>query len=163
MSVSHEQGATLLPIAVARLKEKGELKQDVNVFFDSGAQVSMIRCILAESLGLEDKKIKIFLTKVGGTKEEPDTMLYNMTLCNRNNIPVQAINAVGIPQIIDDVMDIDVKMISRKFSVPAEKLRRKPDPIEILIGINYPKVHVGETTVKDGPVLRKGPLGYVVF
>ena len=163
LSVSHEQGATVLPVAIAIIKGKGELREEVNVFFDSGAQVSMIRCDLAESLGLEGKRIRIVLTKVGGTEEELDTMLYKMTLYNKNNFPVQAINAIGIPQISDDVTNIDVDLISKKFRVPAEKLRRKPGPIDILVGINYPKLHVGETTIKDGLVLREGPLGYVVF
>lgn len=54
-------------------------------------------------------------------------------------------------------------MISKKFSVPVEELRREAGPIDILVGINYPNLHLGKTTVKDGLVLRESPLGLVVF
>lgn len=54
-------------------------------------------------------------------------------------------------------------MISKTFSVPVEELRREAGPIDILVGINYPNLHLGKTTVKDGLVLRESPLGLVVF
>jgi hypothetical protein len=35
--------------------------------------------------------------------------------------------------------------------------------IDILIGINYPTFHAGETKVKNGLAARKSPLGWVIF
>ena len=104
----------------------------IRCFYDSGAQVSMIRNSVAESMGLTGKRIKIYLTKVGGLEEELDTMLY-------------------------------VYAIYEKLKVPGNDLKRRAGPIDILIGINYPNFHVGETKVKDGFVARKGPLGWVIF
>ena len=163
MTVSHEQSTALLPVAVTIIRGKGKLKKEANVLYDSGAQVSMIRSSVADEMCLPGKRIKIFLTKVGGAEEELDTMLYKVTLCSKDNVTVQSINAIGIPQISDDVTDVDVSIISRKFSVPVEELRRKAGPIDILVGINYPHLHLGKTRVKDGLVLREGPLGLVVF
>lgn len=86
-----------------------------------------------------------------------------MKLTIKDNVTVQSINCIGILQISDDVTDVDVSMISKKFSVPVEELRREAGPIDILVGINYPNLHLGKTTVKDGLVLRESPLGLVVF
>ena len=47
--------------------------------------------------------------------------------------------------------------------MPASKLHRKECPIDLLIGINYPRFHIGETKVKDGLVARRSPLGWVIF
>lgn len=123
----------------------------------------MIRNSVAQSMGLTGKSIKIYLTKVGGTEEELDTIMYKLTLCTKNKVPVQSIQAVGIPQISDEVTDVNVDIIASKFNVPVSDLKREAGPIDVLVGINYPNLHVGETKVKDGLVLRKGPLGWVVF
>ena len=53
--------------------------------------------------------------------------------------------------------------ISRVLDIPTDKLYRKAGPIDLLIGINYPRFHVGETGVRDGLVARRSPLGWVVF
>ena len=50
-----------------------------------------------------------------------------------------------------------------KFNIPANEIKRRAGPIDVLIGINYPKFHVGKTVVKDGLVARKSPLGWVIF
>lgn len=163
LSITQEQSTALLPVSVAVLKGKGDSKKQVNILYDTGAQVSMIRNGLAESMGLSGKPIKIYLTKVGGTEEELDTTIYKVTLCTKENVPIQAINAIGIPQISDEITEVNVDVMASKFSVPASELKRKSGPIDILVGINYPNLHVGETKVKDGLVLRKGPLGWVVF
>ena len=47
--------------------------------------------------------------------------------------------------------------------MPAIELHRKEGPIDLLIGINYPRFHIGETKVKDGLVARRSPLGWVIF
>lgn len=163
MSITEEQSMALLPISVAVIKGEGELKADVNVFFDSGAQVSMIRNDIADSMGLNGKRIKIYITKVGGEEEELDTMIYKVTLCTRDNVPVQSIQAIGIPHISDDVTEVNVDVIAKKFNVPVKDIQRKAGPVGVLVGINYPNLHVGESRIQGGFVLRKSPLGWVIF
>ena len=97
VSFVQDNSTAPLPITIGVVKGEGEAKTDVSVFYDSGAQVSMIRSSVAESMGLQGKRIKIYLTKVGGVEEELDTKLYKVTLCTRSNIPVQSIQAIGIP------------------------------------------------------------------
>ena len=66
LSVTGDQGVALLPTSVAVLKGEGQLETEVNVLFDSGAQVSMIRNSVAEAMGLTGRKLQIYLTKIGG-------------------------------------------------------------------------------------------------
>ena len=163
LSVTEDQGVALLPTSVAVLKGEGQLETEVNVLFDSGAQVSMIRNSVAEAMGLTGRKLQIYLTKIGGIEEEHDTWLYKVTLCRQNKTPVQTIQAIGIPHISNEVTKIKVDDIAVKFNIPVNEIKRRAGPIDVLIGITYPKFHVGKTEVKDGLVARKSPLGWVIF
>ena len=51
-----------------------------DMIVDSGAQISLIRSVFADQLGLESKPVKIVITKVGGVEEELDTKLYRVPL-----------------------------------------------------------------------------------
>lgn len=158
-----DSSKTILPVISSLTKgREGELVES-NVFYDSGAQISLIRSAFADQLGLESKPIKIVITKVGGVEEELDTKLYKVPLYADNRKVIQTIQAVGIPQISEEPAGVDVNHMSKVLGIPEEKLHRKAGPIDVLIGINYPRFHVGETKVKDGLVARKSPLGWVIF
>ena len=49
------------------------------------------------------------------------------------------------------------------FGLPKNEFYRKSGHIDILIGINYPTFHAGETKVKNGFAARKSLLGWVIF
>ena len=53
---------------------------------------------------------------------------------------------------------VDMSNVLRILDITTHKLYRKAGLIDLLIGINYPRFHVGETKVKDGLVARKKPL-----
>ena len=163
LSVTAGQGVALLPTSVAVLKGEGHLETEINVLFDSGAQVSMIRNSVGEAMGLTGRKLQIYLTKVGGVEEEYNTWLYKVTLCTQNKTPVQTIQAIGILHISNEVSEIKVDDIAVKFNIPVNEIKCRAGPLDVLIGINYPKVHVGKTVVKDGLVARKSPLGWAIF
>ena len=59
--------------------KEGDLMK-TNVFYDSGAQISLIRSVCAEQLGLDHKPVKIVITKVGGVEEELDTKMCKVSL-----------------------------------------------------------------------------------
>ena len=123
----------------------------------------MIRTECAEQSGLDSKPIKIVITKVGGVEEELDTKLYKVPLYADSGKMIQTIQAVGTPQISEEPAGVDMNHASRVLGIPTDKLHRKAGPIDLLIGINYPRFHVGETKVKDGLVARRSPLGWVIF
>ena len=99
------------------------------------------------------------ITKVGGIEEELDTKLYKVPLYADSKKMIQTIQAVSIPQISEEPAVVDMNHVSRVLGIPMDKLHRKAGPIDLLIEINYPRFHIGETKVKDGLVARRSPLG----
>ena len=76
---------------------------------------------------------------------------------------MQAIQAVGIPQISSDVFTTNLSQIAQALGIPVDSFDRRVGPIDLLIGINYPRFHVGETKMKNTLAARKSTLGWVVF
>ena len=158
-----DDSQVLLPTIAAKLKGFNGEAIEANVFYDSGAQVSMIRSDFAKSLNLESKPIRIVITKVGGVEEDMSTSLYKVPVCRDNGSIVQTIEAVGIQRISEDTSDVDNNHLSTILGIPKHKLKRKAGPIDLLIGINYPRFHTGEMKVKGNLVARNSPIGWVVF
>ena len=159
-----DKGKALLPVITAAILGSSGERMKASIFLDSGAQVSMIRSACAEQLGLEGKPVKIVITKVGGVEEELDTKLFKVPVYKDGGRQlIQTIQAVGIPQISEDTPGVDNNHVARVFGIPLNELHRDAGPVDLLIGINYPRFHVGETKVSEGLVARKGPLGWVVF
>ena len=159
----HDSSRAILPVISGLMKGKqGDLKE-TNVFYDSGTQVSLIRSARAKQLGLEHKPVTIVITKVGGVEEELDMKVYKVPLHANSGKLIQTIQAMGISQISEDSPKVNIDHISRVLKIPTDGFYRKEGPIHLLIGINYPRFHVGETKVKDGLVARRSPLGWVIF
>ena len=102
-----------------------------STFYDSGAQISMIRSSFAESLCLESKPVKILITKVGGVEEELATKVYKVPVCTVDGKPVQTIQAVGIPKISNEVEEIDASALASMFGLSAIEVRRKAGPMDM--------------------------------
>ena len=76
---------------------------------------------------------------------------------------MQAIQAVGIPQISDEVDEVDGNLLASIFGLAESDIRRKAGPIDLAIGINSSRFHVGENKVKGSLVARKSPIRWVIF
>jgi hypothetical protein len=122
---------------------------EANVFYDSGAQISIIRRSYAESLALEGKPINIVITKVGGVEEELTTKLYKVPVYNSDGKRVQIVQAVGIAQISEDSPNGNISEVSKIFDIPTSMLKHKVGPIDLLIGINYPHGNAARTPIRD--------------
>ena len=70
---------------------------------------------------------------------------------------MQTIQAVGIPQISNEVEEVDTTVLASMFGLAPSAVRRKTGSIDLLIGINYSRFHVGETKVKASLVARRSP------
>ena len=160
-----DKGKALLPVITGAVKmpSNADTFTEASIFYDSGAQISMIRSSFAESLSLESKPVKILITKVGGVEEELATKVYKVPICTVDGKTVQTIQAVGIPQISNEVEEVDVTGLASMFGLAASEVLRKAGPIDLLIGINYSRFHVSETKVNSSLVARKSPLGWVIF
>ena len=68
---------------------------------------------------------------------------------------------MGIPSISNDVSVI--KLDNVVFSLGKEKIPRKNGPVDILLGMDHPKLHTGETKDAGSLVARQSPFGWVAF
>ena len=123
----------------------------------------MVRNEVAESLKLEKRPVAVLITKVGGTEEELNRKLYKVAVCNELGKRVQRLEAVGISQISEDIVDINIEKVAHVFGVQENMIKRKSGPVDLLIGINYPNLRSGEILIKDNLAIRIVPLGVVVF
>ncbi len=155
-------GGTLLPVLVGQVKGENGTKA-ANIFYDSGAQLYMVRESSADELELQARLTKIVITKVGGSEEKLDTNMYKVPVHTHEGKRVQVIQAIGISHISDDVTNVNLRRISDTFGIPIDQLKRKYGSVNLLIGINYPHFHVGETRIKHGLAVRMSPLRWVVF
>ena len=64
-----------------------------------------------------------------------------------------------LPDICEEPAGMDVNHISRVLGIPKKQLHHKAGPINLLIGINYPRFHVGETKSTGWPRGLKESLG----
>ena len=99
MAFIQDSSRAILPVTSGFMKGKQGDLTETNVFYNSGAQVSLIRSAHAKQLGLEHKPVTIVITKVGGVEEELDTKVYRVPLHADSGKLIQTIQAMGISQI----------------------------------------------------------------
>ena len=104
-----DSSKTILPVISGFMKGKEGYLMEINVFYDSGAQISLIQSACAEQLGLDHKPVEIVITKVGGVEEELDTKMYKVPLYDDSGKLIQTIQAVGISQISEDSVGVNVR------------------------------------------------------
>ena len=155
ISCVRDDSQVLLPTLSAKVKGSNDEAIEANVFYDNGAQISMIRSEFAESLNLESQPIRIVITKVGGVEEDMNTSLYKVPVCKEDGSIVQTIEAVGIQRISGDTPAVDINYLSAILEISKYKLKRKAGPIDLLIGNNYSRFHTGEMKVKGNLVAAK--------
>ena len=140
-----------------------EISSDVtslnaNILIDGAAQISLIRDSAAEYLGLSGKPVDIVITKVGGERETFHTKIYKVKVKGEHRY--YDISAVGIPCVNDDVEYFDVSNYENQFGIT---LKRGHGPIDLLIGVNHPHIHDGETKHTQNIIARHSPLGWLIF
>ena len=114
-----DKSLALLPVVTGAIKAhpNSDVFTEATIFFYSGAEISMIRSSLAESLSLQSKPVKILITKVSGIEEELTTKIYKFPVCTSDGKAVPVIQAVGIPQISDEITEIDVTALANLFGL----------------------------------------------
>ena len=156
-------GEAILPTIQAEILGLQNAKKQANLLLDTGAQISLIRTSVAEELGLKSKNVTITMAKVGGEEDEMATKVYRFRTRSLENQSIHTITAVGIPSISSDISVIQPDDIAETFSFGKEKIRVENGPVDVLIGIDHPKLHTGETRGSGNLVARQSPLGWVVF
>ena len=135
----------------------------VNVLLDSGAQISLIRLSLAEEMNLKGKDVTVIIGKVGGEEEQLKTKLFRIRVRSVERNSVHTVMAVGIPCISEDISEIKLRDVAKRLGLSKAKLHRGSGPVDILVGIDHPVLHNGETKEVQNLVARNSPLGWVIF
>ncbi|XP_063959312.1 uncharacterized protein LOC135154982 [Lytechinus pictus] len=153
---------TLLPILSVKVRgTKGAVIG--NCLLDSGSQVTLIRTEIAKTLNLEGDPIQVVITKVGGDRETADSKLYRVKLESLDTHKVIVVQAIGLDVINDNITGVNVRELARIFHL--DKLYRGSGPIDLLIGADYAKLHLGNGKPRERGhlVAKRTPLGWVVF
>ena len=83
------------------------------------------------------------------------------SLVSRNVI--HTVTAVGIPCLRSDITEIKLSHVAGIFGLREEEIRLRIGPIDLLVGIEHPKLHTGETREAINLIARQSPLGWVKF
>ena len=158
------KGQALLPTITADIIGSRKVKEQANILLDTGAQVSLIRKPVAEEMGLKGKDVTMTIAKVGGEEEEElVTKVYEVRIRSLENKATHVIKAIGIPSISSDTSSVNFDEIAKAFGISKSKFWRKDGPDDILVGIDNPMLHIGETRQQGDLVARHSPLGWVLF
>ncbi|KAJ8019123.1 hypothetical protein HOLleu_42503 [Holothuria leucospilota] len=137
VSENEEDGVAVLFLTANMGNQDTETKGFI--MLDSGATVSLIRESVAEQLNLKSKPISVDIGVLGGATQIYQTKMYKM--CCQSS----------------------TTFIRKMESVVGRPLNRGDGAVDVLIGVNYSQMHVGETREVDGYVIRRWPLGWVMF
>ena len=161
-SAVSNRGAVLPVVSVDILAANGNKR--VDVLLDSGAQISLIRLSsLAEEMKLKRKDVTVITGKVGGEEEQLRTKLFCIRFRSLERNSVHTVMAVGIPCISEDISEIKLRDVAKWLGLSKAKLHRGSGPVDILVGIDHPVLHTGETKEVQNLVAKSSPLGWVIF
>ncbi|XP_033115373.1 uncharacterized protein LOC117115613 [Anneissia japonica] len=155
-NVASEANNVTLPIIKVGL---GSTDKNIagNVMLDSGANVTLIRQAVAEELNL---KGSIDIGTLGGDIQAHQTKVFKLTILA--NQQEHTVSAIGVPEIAN-VQKLNMGVLKKLERVLGCTLSRGDGPVDVLIGVDYPFMHSGETRQVDGYLARKSPLGWVTF
>ena len=128
-----------------------------------GAQISLIRTETADSLGLKGRDVSVNIVKVGGEEELIRTKSYKVPVSRIGNWKKYSVTAIGIPCISEDVKGIQTASIIQKLGLAKDQVKRGKGQVDLLIGIDRPYMHTGQTKQVEQMIARKSPLGWVIF
>ncbi|XP_033109617.1 uncharacterized protein LOC117110896 [Anneissia japonica] len=138
------------------------LGRDSNILFDTCATLTLIRDDLAKECKFPSKPVTVEISTLGSEKSLLHTRAYNVTLTSREGHS-HSLTAIGVPSITD-VPTISNRLRSEVEEKLGEPIYRRSGTVDILIGINYAKMHTGKCVDIDGDyVTGKSPLGWVLF
>ena len=160
-SAVSNRGAVSPVVSVDILAANGNKR--VNVLLDSGAQIGLIRLSLAEEMNLKGKDVTVIIGKVGGEEEQLKAKLFRIRVRSLERNSVHTVMAVGIPCISEDISEIKLRDVAKRLGLLKAKLHRGSGPVDILVGIDHPVLHTGETKELQNLVARNSPLGWVIF
>ena len=117
-------------------------KSNLNVLWDSGAQLCLVTFRKAREMGLNGRPTQLSITKVGATHESIPSYIYDVPIID-NTGKVTNIKAYGINEISSEIKDIDLTHLSKIFEGFNTTDIERPSSgfVDLLIGFNYASLH----------------------
>lgn len=110
---------------------------ELNTLFDSGADMTMIRNEMANTLGLKGKNVRLSVTKLGDQTVTYNSKEYELILTDKDGNDVNII-AYGIDEITSQIDKVDLSKVRHIFrSVDICALDRPYGKVDLLIGSDY--------------------------
>ena len=85
------------------------------------------------------------------------TKVYRVTVNAIDNSRKYSIKTIGIACISDKIASINITDIMKNLGLVHEKIRRGKEPVDLLIRIDYPHLHTGETKQVNHVIACKPP------
>ena len=150
-----ESGRTIMVVTEVKIKvkeENGEARYiTTNALWDSGANVCIGKTAVMEQTGCKGTDTIVSLTKVGEQTSEMPSTVYNIELLDNENKPheIQVFSQEQAPSSASQIGKLQMKEISRRFNVPANKINNPTGEIGLLIGMKHFKISPLHDIVKE--------------
>ena len=105
-------------------------------------------------------------TFFGKFKERSHTRMLISWMTNEMSSRMRAsysVTFVGVPHVSSDISNIRVNEVAKFLGLGEEQFRHSNWPVDILIVIDHPRIHTGETRQAADLAARHSPRGWVIF
>ena len=103
------------------------------------------------------------IVKVGCEEEEIQRKLYRVSLSGIGDTKKYVVKAVSIPFISEEIKGVHVSTLAKQFNLPKDIIRRGRGEVDLLIRNDHSYLHTGPIKQVDHLVVRRSPLGWVIF
>ncbi|XP_055910831.1 uncharacterized protein LOC129945199 [Eupeodes corollae] len=163
----NHQVSTILPTAVARIRDNQGLYQIVRVLLDSGSQVSFITEQAAQRLGLPRKRLRIPVVGIASKSAGVTNGLVNLNIVSCYSSEMIDLSCYVLPTITSSLPPLSIDQIPQNLSSLnlADPNYCDPGPIDILIGADRVfNIIKGAAEIEKGGTLTSIPtiFGWVI-
>ena len=150
-----ESGKTIMVVTEVKIKvkkENGEASYiTTNALWDSGANVCIGKTAVMKKTGCKGADTIMSLKKVGEQTSEMPSTVYNIELLDNENKPheIQVFSQEQAPSSASQIGKMQMKEISQRFNVPANKINNPTGEIGLLIGMKHFKISPLHDIVKE--------------
>ncbi|XP_055907234.1 uncharacterized protein LOC129942362 [Eupeodes corollae] len=163
----NHQVSTILPTAVARIRDNQGLYQIVRVLLDSGSQVSFITEQAAQRLGLPRNRLRIPVVGIASKSAGVTNGLVNLNIVSCYSSEMIDLSCYVLPTITSSLPPLSIDQIPQNLSSLnlADPNYCDPGPIDILIGADRVfNIIKGAAEIEKGGTLTSIPtiFGWVI-
>ena len=140
-SFSSINDANLCLLQIMAIPIKSRATEHLNVFWDSGATVSLVLKSKAIAHGFKGTPVTLCVTMIGGIERREDSYRYRVPLIDREG-KIRTIVAYGIEIITNDISSINVYEVNKLFhgsNIPV--VQRPSGTVDLLVGFDYAAWH----------------------